>query len=132
MAQVFCELSYAASSKPVATSLSPVCTQATRSHRVRRDSNPHLPAVEKVGIEPTASTLARRDRSLSCHPHVPPRCEVGARRAYYRAARRSRIRRVELAGIEQAASLLDHAGALPAELPPQSVKGRPTSLPAEP
>jgi hypothetical protein len=26
------------------------------------------PAVEKVGIEPTTSTLARRDRSHSCHP----------------------------------------------------------------
>ena len=25
--------------------------------------------VEKVGIEPTTTTLARRVRSLSCHPH---------------------------------------------------------------
>ena len=64
--------------------MSPPCTQATRSHRVRRDSNPHLPAVEKVGIEPTTSTLARRDRSLSCHPHVPRLCGVGAWPAYYR------------------------------------------------
>jgi hypothetical protein len=28
--------------------------------------------VEKVGIEPTPTTLARRVRSLSCHPQEPP------------------------------------------------------------
>jgi hypothetical protein len=39
--------------------------------------NPSGSAVEKVGIEPTTTTLARRVRSLSCHPHGrrpgPPR-----------------------------------------------------------
>jgi hypothetical protein len=43
--------------------------------------------VEKAGIEPTASTLARRDRCLSCHPREwtapdlnrePPPCHGGA------------------------------------------------------
>lgn len=37
------------------------CTQPGLSH-------PFATPVEKVGIEPTTSTLARRDRSLSCHP----------------------------------------------------------------
>lgn len=45
---------------------------ATSASRTRRPAKlGHIPMVETVGIEPTASTLARRDRSHSCRPHRP-------------------------------------------------------------